>query len=116
MPMSPRLQALAVVAAQRALPGQPLIHALGIPASAYVSSYATRQLRDLQKAVGSSHWGWHDLRRTAAQRLYEAGGDLRVVQSLLGHKSLNNTLVYLNAQRVVLTHGELSMFASGGVA
>ncbi len=115
MPMSARLRALAAVAIDRAqTPEQPLIHALGIPPSAFVSSYVTRQLKDAQKRVGVTGWTWHDLRRTAAQRLYEAGGDLRTVQSLLGHKSLGATLVYLNAQRVTITGPELALFATGG--
>lgn len=38
----------------------------------------------------------HDLRRTAAVRLYKATGDLRDVQSFLGHRSLNATLWYLD--------------------
>jgi integrase len=37
----------------------------------------------------------HDLRRDAAHRAYEASHDLREVQGLLGHASLQTTLHYL---------------------
>lgn len=37
----------------------------------------------------------HDIRRTVAVTLYDATRDLRVVQHVLGHKSLSSTLQYL---------------------
>lgn len=37
----------------------------------------------------------HDLRRTAAERVYTVTKDMRDVQSLLGHKRLANTMHYL---------------------
>lgn len=37
----------------------------------------------------------HDLRRSAALRLYEQSRDLRAVQRMLGHDSLTSTLQYL---------------------
>lgn len=40
----------------------------------------------------------HDLRRSIAHRVYAATSDLRVVQSLLGHRNLTSTLHYLHAQ------------------
>jgi integrase len=39
---------------------------------------------------------FHDLRRTAAVRMYEQTGDLRIVQALLGHRSLPSTIWYLD--------------------
>jgi integrase len=38
----------------------------------------------------------HDLRRTAAVALYELTGDIRDVQALLGHRSLQSTIWYLD--------------------
>lgn len=38
----------------------------------------------------------HDLRRTTAARVYDLTGDLRLVQSLLGHRNLQTTLHYLD--------------------
>ncbi len=37
----------------------------------------------------------HDLRRTYARRLYEAGVDLAAIQSNLGHRSRDTTLAYI---------------------
>jgi site-specific recombinase XerC len=52
----------------------------------------------------------HDLRRTTARKLYALTGDLRDVQSLLGHSELQTTLWYLqDALQVVSTkHLELA--------
>lgn len=38
----------------------------------------------------------HDLRRTAAVRLYQTTRDVRAVQALLGHQALTSTLWYLD--------------------
>jgi integrase len=38
----------------------------------------------------------HDFRRTTAVKLYEATGDARDVQSLLGHRTLASTIWYLD--------------------
>lgn len=43
----------------------------------------------------TSTWGLHDVRRTAARNLYNVTGDIRKVQSLLGHKMLWTTCWYL---------------------
>ena len=39
----------------------------------------------------------HSLRHTFAQRLYDQTGDVLLVQSALGHKSITSTLVYARA-------------------
>jgi site-specific recombinase XerD len=56
--------------------------------------YACRkaaQRAGLQKRVHS-----HTLRRCFATHLYEAGTDLRVIQVLLGHDDLKDTLIYVH--------------------
>lgn len=45
-------------------------------------------------AAGVSNLDWHDLRRTVATRLLDAGADLVVVRDVLGHKSMDTTARY----------------------
>ena len=83
---------------------QPLVQALGAPGGpGHAGAMHHRLKRAKERAGVTSVWSFHDLRRTAAQALYEKSRDLRTVQSLLGHKQLGNTLRYLNAARVELT-------------
>jgi integrase len=49
----------------------------------------------LKAGLGSVKWTLHDLRRTAARKLYAATGDIRKVQAMLGHKMLWTTCWYL---------------------
>jgi site-specific recombinase XerC len=40
-------------------------------------------------------YGTHSLRRTKAAMIYEATGNLRAIQILLGHTKIENTVRYL---------------------
>lgn len=56
----------------------------------------TSRWQTLKKITGVNPNLWlHDLRRTLAVSLYEVSKDLRVVEQMLGHRSLTSTAVYL---------------------
>jgi integrase len=120
VPMSERLGALVLAAVAVAEnPRQPLVCALGILShtkAKNVGNTLRHRLAVHQRTVGAASWTWHDLRRTAAQRVYAATGNLQVPMSLLGHKSMLTTLKYLNAQRPTVTPEILNLFASSAPA
>jgi site-specific recombinase XerC len=65
-------------------------------------------MTDARKRAGvTSHWGLHDLRRTAARNLYEHTKDLRKTQALLGHRTLWTTVWYLGNAATTLTAEDL---------
>ena len=93
---------------------QPLVQALGAPGGqGHAGAMHHRLKRAKERAGVTSVWSFHDLRRTAAQALYESSRDIRTVQSLLGHKQIGNTLRYLNAARVEITPAMLRAVEHG---
>jgi site-specific recombinase XerD len=62
------------------------------------NSGAVRDLRQWFRtacdAAKVTNFRWHDLRHTFASRLVMAGADIRVVQELLGHASIVQTMKY----------------------
>lgn len=69
----------------------------------YSRHLSTRQYARLVdewvEAIGlqSEDYGTHSLQRTKASIIYNASGNLRAVQILLGHSKLENTVRYLGA-------------------
>jgi site-specific recombinase XerD len=53
-----------------------------------------RWFENAVEEAGLENFRWHDLRHTFASRLIEAGVHLRVVQELLGHRTIAMTLRY----------------------
>ena len=53
------------------------------------------KIKDLAKRAGLEDFHCHSLRHKFATDLLEKGADIRVVQQLMGHESLNTTQIYL---------------------
>lgn len=51
-------------------------------------------LRKRSAAAGLADLGWHDLRRTTASNLLDAGADITTVAGILGHSSVQTTARY----------------------
>ena len=56
-----------------------------------------RLVRECVVGIGlqAEEYGTHSLRRTKASIIYEATGNIRAVQILLGHAKIENTTLYL---------------------
>lgn len=48
----------------------------------------------LKHVEGAEHYSTHKLRHTAATLMYQNGGDIRVLQQVLGHENLGTTQIY----------------------
>lgn len=69
-----------------------------------------RELTRLRKRLGiEKRVVPHDLRRTTAVRMLEHTGDLRDVQSLLGHSTLQSTIWYLDHDLVPVKRSTLEL-------
>jgi integrase len=94
--MTKRLRDELAYASHIAKPGKPIICVFNRYGLQPHQSSLSHELIKVKKTLGITRpWGFHDLRRTAARALYQRTGDIRKVQSLLGHTSLTSTLWYL---------------------
>jgi len=59
-----------------------------------ISSRQVRRIWDLYRP--HSHLNFHSLRHTMGVRLYKSCNDIHLVKTILGHKSISNTMIYMN--------------------
>lgn len=59
-----------------------------------------RRLGKITKRLGIANMRPHDLRRTLAERVYQATSDLRIVQAVLGHRTLRTTGMYIQRSTI----------------
>lgn len=69
----------------------------------------TALARTKKRAGVTSTWGFHDLRRTAARRLYAQTKDIRKVQRFLAHAAPGQTWWYIGNQGIALTHDDVEL-------
>lgn len=71
----------------------------------FTSQGWTRQWHAALELAGVKDFRWHDLRHTSATRLLQAVNNLRMVQELLGHQSIQQTARYAHLSRADLRDG-----------
>jgi integrase/recombinase XerC len=94
LPVSARAAALLERAAERS-PHEPAVTTLSDGKLRATRSVVGAWERLKRKAGVRNDLHPHDLRRTAALRLYKETHDILAVQQLLGHQTVNSTLWYL---------------------
>jgi integrase len=93
IPLTPELASLFAQCGETA-PGQPVIETLAGFKPCDNTLY--RQWQRAKKRAGITRdLTFHDLRRTAAEQVYNRTRDLRICQRLLGHRNLRSTLNYI---------------------
>ena len=66
------------------------------PINPFDTFYLSRHISKHEESLGWEHRiTCHSFRHAFATHLYENGTDLLVIKSLLGHKSLNSTAIYV---------------------
>ena len=77
-------------------PHESILVSLGMKKSDDPRKLIGRRWREaIKKAKANPNLHIHDLRRTIATELYAHTKDLRAVQTLLGHRSMSSTILYI---------------------
>lgn len=115
LPVTERLERLIneAMAYGPAEPGTPLVTRLGGPETRWAGHSYSRQLKAIIAELKVQPFTSHDLRRSAARRLYGQTKDLRLAQHLLGHTNLASTFHYLYPHLAEVTREQLTE-ATGG--
>jgi len=65
-----------------------------LPGASMSTTALDQMLRKRSKEAKVTDLDWHDLRRTTASNLLDAGADISTVAGILGHSSVNTTARY----------------------
>jgi site-specific recombinase XerD len=86
--------ALATYLTEYPAPAGPLIRSFVPPCGPLTAAYVVLVLGRLLRSIGV-RGGAHGLRHTAATDLLRGGADVRDIQTMLGHRTLSSTSIYL---------------------
>lgn len=109
IPMTSRLRSALVDVVYFAGKDEPLIAVMSHNRRQVKACTILWELKRTQEKVtpGGMAWSMHDLRRTAARKLYDRTKDIRKVQRLLGHASPTATWWYIGNVGQDLNCGDL---------
>jgi integrase len=97
-PVSPALAAVMAIAPEDTTGQQTFVNLLAGRDWKYPATQINKEWNRWKKRCGvRPELTLHDMRRGLARRLYAETGDIRAVQSLLSHQSMQATLHYLDA-------------------
>ncbi len=108
VPMTDRLQEALLWACANAEPEETLLAAISYRRTFQCAQELAHHVRQAkQRAAIAARWTLHDLRRSAARRVYERTRDVRKVQRLMSHKNLSTTMWYLGDEGAELEASDL---------
>lgn len=114
LPLTKRVRAMVDIAHSYrcADSATPYVTRLGGPDVRYMYHSYGRQLKLMLAELGIDKITTHDLRRSAARRMYTSTKDLQVVQALLGHTNIASTFNYLYPHTGKVTAEQLEAAAN----